>query len=98
MSNVKSFRFSDGTDYQLEMISEELNISEKEVIRIALDLLNEKLLDTEPDRLVVDFEPNLQGVNNPLVSRFIQQINDRTSFKTYMYEDGHKVSFKIEED
>ena len=98
MSDVKSFRFTDGTNYQLEMISEELNISEKEVIKLALDLLDEKLLDSEPDRLVVDFDPNLQGINNPLVSRFIQQINDRTSFKTYMYEDGHKVSFKIEDD
>lgn len=98
MSNVKSFRFNDGTDYQLEMLSGELNVSEKEVIRLALDLLEDKLLHTENDRLVVDFEDNLQGINNHLVDRFIQQINDRTCFETYMYEDGHKVSFKLKED
>ena len=93
MSTVKSFRLNDNELYQIEELANVLDLSEREILRLALDNLEEKTFSTASNIVTCDFDKSLNGVNTPIVNEFIKAVESNTSFKVRMYEDGHIVSF-----
>lgn len=93
MSTVKSFRLNDSELYQIEELANVLDLSERDILRLALDNLEKKTFSTAANIVTCDFEKSLNGVNTPIVNEFIKDIDLNTSFKVRMFEDGHVVSF-----
>lgn len=100
MSKVSSYRFEDKAQLIMDRLTERYGISEKSIIEVALDHLWDEYQTKDKGKNVVtvDFEENLEGVNNNLVNLLIEEIDEYTHFKLNCWDNGDKVQFYLEED
>lgn len=98
MSKVSSYRLNEITNHQMEILSQCLNINEKNIIENAIDNYFEKWKETyNADVIRVDFQKNFEGVNSEIVDKFIDEVTSNTNWKVYMWADGDEVQFIREE-
>lgn len=97
MSNVKSFRLNEYEENLLYQCT--LNgCSTHTALVNALEYYFENVINkTQGFDMVVNFDQMPAGVNNPMVSTFMEQIVQNTDFKFGMYLDGDCVGFKKQE-
>lgn len=100
MSKVSSYRFEDKSQLIMDRLTKRYGISEKSIIEVALDHLWDEYQNKDKGENVVtvDFEENMDGVNNNLVELFIQEIEEFTNFKLCCYDNDDKVQFYLEEN
>lgn len=100
MSKVSSYRFEDKSQLIMDRLTKRYGISEKSIIEVALDHLWDEYQNKDKGEHVVtvDFEENMDGVNNNLVELLIEEIHEYTHFKINCYNNGDKVQFYLEED
>lgn len=88
MSTVNSFRFSDECLSELEFLSDELQMSVKDVIEEAVSRL---ACDQEVTRqLTLDFHDTVGGINSPDVTHFLQHL-PLIGYEISMYGNGDRV-------
>ena len=92
-----NFRLDSQTLYNLEFIQEHLGIDKTEIVTQAIDLFVD-CITKNPDEVNCDFHDCLYGINNSLVQTFIEQVNEFTIFKTFMYGNGDQIIFKLKEE
>lgn len=97
MSEVKSYRFDDEMLVNYEVLKAYMpELNDKGLLKTCLRLAAEKVQSMDTQDVVVDFAPNLHGVNSNLVQDFIHQVDTKTDYRLSMYLDGHKVCFNLE--
>lgn len=97
MSKVKSFRLDEYEEDLLYLCTLEGSTTHSAIIS-ALEYYYENVIAKTSDfDMVINFDKMPEGINNPMVKDFMEQIVQKTDYKFGMYLDKDSVGFKKQE-
>lgn len=97
MSKVKSFRLDEYEEDLLYQCTLKGSTTHSALIN-ALEYYYKNVIAKVSDfTMVVNFDQMPEGVNNPEVKNFMEQVIQKTDYKFGMYLDGDSVGFKKQE-